>query len=140
MTVSRRILKRDISLRGLPVYCKREPGHEASAKGVGLRGPIQIAQSGCVVPRGGCTSNTPTQPKRRRPIAFENRSCISRTSPLVKTSAVCSVGVYSRRISSPSTLCLKKMVSHFNVLGAIVELGVARDGGGGLIVDMEDCW
>jgi hypothetical protein len=34
----------------------------------------------------------------------------------------------------------QKVVSHFNVFGAIVELGVVCDGNRGLIVDMEDCW
>lgn len=34
----------------------------------------------------------------------------------------------------------QKVVSHFNVFGAIVELGVVCDGDRGLIVDMEDCW
>jgi hypothetical protein len=34
----------------------------------------------------------------------------------------------------------QKMVSHFNVLGAIMELGVPCDGDGRLIIDMEDSW
>ena len=68
-----------------------------------------LAQSGCVAPHGGCASNTPPQPKQHRPIAFENCLCFSWTSPLVRTSVVCSsVRVYSKWISSPSTLCLKK--------------------------------
>jgi hypothetical protein len=51
----------------------------------------------------------PPQSKRHKPIAFEKHSCLLQTSPLVRTSAVCSsVGVYSRQISSPLTLCLKK--------------------------------
>jgi hypothetical protein len=67
------------------------------------------ARSGSVAPCGGCASNTPPQSKQRKPIAFEKCLCLLQTSPLVRTSAVClSVGVYSRQISSPSTLCLKK--------------------------------
>jgi hypothetical protein len=34
----------------------------------------------------------------------------------------------------------QKVVSHFNVLGAVMELGVACDCNRGLVVDMEYSW
>jgi hypothetical protein len=34
----------------------------------------------------------------------------------------------------------QKVVSHFNVLGAVMELGVVHDCNRGLVVDMEHSW
>ena len=86
------------------------------------------------VSHSGCSSNTPPQSKRCKPIVIEKRSCFLRTSPLVKMSAVCSsVGMYSRWISSPSTFCLKKWC-WISMCFVLSWNRVVCDGDGGLLL------